>query len=166
MASQNFVMFTYLLQYLALAAGYGGQHQHCKAVPDSKDWPRQEQWALLNRTLSGQLIKTIPPGGVCHPTFPSFDPIACPLVAAAWNTNNFHAANPVSSMQNNWNNDTCLPIPTFPCSGKGYPVYVINATKPEHVKKGVDFARKYNVRLIVKGTGHDYLGRFVKIQCF
>ncbi|EHL03816.1 hypothetical protein M7I_0006 [Glarea lozoyensis 74030] len=27
------------------------------------------------------------------------------------------------------------------------------------VKTGVDFARKHDIRLIVKGTGHDYLGR-------
>jgi len=31
----------------------------------------------------------------------------------------------------------------------------------EDVKAGVDFARERNVRLIVKGTGHDYLGRQV-----
>jgi FAD/FMN-containing dehydrogenase len=65
----------------------------------------------------------------------------------------------VSTIQNNWNNDTCLPYPTDPCSGEGYPIYVVNATSAEDVKKGVDFARENNVRLIVKGTGHDYLGR-------
>jgi FAD/FMN-containing dehydrogenase len=62
-------------------------------------------------------------------------------------------------MENNWNNDTCLPIATYPCSGQGYPIYVVNATCAEDVKKGVDFARENNVRLVVKGTGHDYLGR-------
>ena len=38
-------------------------------------------------------------------------------------------------------------------------MYVVNATCKEDVKKGVDFAREYNVRLIVKGTGHGYIGR-------
>jgi FAD/FMN-containing dehydrogenase len=65
----------------------------------------------------------------------------------------------VSTIQNNWNNDTCLPYPTDPCSDEGYPIYVVNATNAEDVKRGVDFAREKNVRLIVKGTGHDYLGR-------
>jgi hypothetical protein len=65
----------------------------------------------------------------------------------------------LSEDQPNWSNDSCLPDPSAGCSGAGYSVYVINATSKEYVKKGVDFARKNNVRLIVKGTGHDYLGR-------
>ena len=153
------IMFTYFLQFLAFTAGTGSHHKRCKAVPWSKDWPTEREWAKLNFTLSGKLIKPIPPGGVCHPTYPTFDPIACPAVVSAWRTNAFHAADPVSNTQNNWNNYTCLPVPTYPCSGDGYPDYVINATNPAHVKKGVDFARKNNIRLIVKGTGHDYLGR-------
>ncbi len=61
--------------------------------------------------------------------------------------------------ENNWVNDSCLPIPTVACTGEGYPIYVVNATCAEDVKKGVDFARENNVRLVVKGTGVDYLGR-------
>jgi hypothetical protein len=62
-------------------------------------------------------------------------------------------------MENNWNNDTCLPNATV-CSGEGYPIYVINGICANDVKKGIDFARSKNIRLIVKGTGHDYLGRY------
>lgn len=40
-------------------------------------------------------------------------------------------------------------------------MYVVNATCAEDVKKGVDFAREENVRLVVKASGHDYLGRCV-----
>lgn len=36
---------------------------------------------------------------------------------------------------------------------------MINATCKEDVKAGVDFARENNVRLNVKSTGHDYMGR-------
>ncbi|KAM0323137.1 hypothetical protein ACHAQA_008987 [Verticillium albo-atrum] len=64
-------------------------------------------------------------------------------------------------MWDNFSNDTCLPNPAYPCSPDGYPPYVVNATTAEHVKLGVDFARKHNVRLIVKSTGHDYLGRSI-----
>jgi hypothetical protein len=102
-----------------------------------------------------------PPGAVCHPNQPTYNPAACPAVQAGWLTTIWHTDNPVSSIENNWNNDTCLPYPTVPCSGEGYPVYVVNATSAEDVKKGVDFARENNVRLIVKGTGHDYLGRYI-----
>lgn len=33
------------------------------------------------------------------------------------------------------------------------------ATKPQHVKAGIDFARQNNLRLIVRNTGHDFIGR-------
>ncbi|KAM0283509.1 hypothetical protein ACHAQH_002460 [Verticillium albo-atrum] len=64
-------------------------------------------------------------------------------------------------MWDNFSNDTCLPDPSYPCSPEGYPRYVVNATTSKDVKLGVDFARKYNVRLVVKNTGHDYLGRSI-----
>ncbi|KAF2164919.1 hypothetical protein M409DRAFT_24821 [Zasmidium cellare ATCC 36951] len=57
------------------------------------------------------------------------------------------------------NNDSCLPNASAPCSGLGYPVYVVNATSADHVKLAIDFARDNNVRLNVKALGHDYLKR-------
>ncbi|KAF8855701.1 FAD-binding domain-containing protein [Acephala macrosclerotiorum] len=136
-------------------------HANCKAAPGSANWPSDIQWAQLNTSLSGRLLAPTPPGAVCHPTQSSFNPIQCASVQTGWLTSAWHADNPVSTIENNWNNDTCIPLPTFPCSGEGYPVYVVNATCSEDVKKGVDFAREKGVRLVVKGTGHDYLGRSV-----
>ncbi|KAH6684650.1 hypothetical protein B0J14DRAFT_527517 [Halenospora varia] len=153
-------MYLYLLQFLGLTSTLQtSSRQQCKAAPWSRDWPHDFEWTKLNQTLSGRLIKPIPPGSVCHPDQSSFDSTTCPVVQAGWKTSAWHANNPVSSVNDNWNNDTCLPISTAPCSGEGYPVYVINATCAEDVKKGVDFAKRKNIRLIVKGTGHDYLGR-------
>ncbi|KAJ5291272.1 hypothetical protein N7478_000523 [Penicillium angulare] len=57
------------------------------------------------------------------------------------------------------NNDSCLPDNSAPCSGLGYPTYVVNATSAKEVKLGIDFARKNNIRLTVKASGHDYLKR-------
>jgi len=134
-------------------------HIQCKAVPGAHDWPNSHAWSRLNISLSGRLIQPSPPGAVCHPGQPTYNPSLCPTIAAAWNTSAWQADSPVGTLSNNFNNDTCLPDPSVPCSGEGYPVYVVNATCAEDVKKGVDFARKHNVRLIVKGTGHDYVGR-------
>ena len=153
-------MFTYLLQFLGLSTTWNSlSGSSCKATPGSPDWPRDQEWATLNHSLSGRLLKPSPPGAVCHPTQPTFNPAQCPAVAKGWLTTAWHADNPISVPENNWVNDTCLPIPTDPCTGEGYPIYVVNATCADDVKKTVDFARNNNVRLIVKGTGHDYLGR-------
>jgi FAD binding domain/Berberine and berberine like len=37
--------------------------------------------------------------------------------------------------------------------------FVIRAESVEDVVHGVNFAREHNLRLVIKGTGHDYLGR-------
>lgn len=60
-----------------------------------------------------------------------------------------------------WTNNTCLPTtnPTDQCTLGFYPEYVIRATKMEHIKAGIDFARKNNVRLVIRNTGHDFMGR-------
>jgi len=38
-------------------------------------------------------------------------------------------------------------------------VYAVVATTPGDVVAAVDFARDHRLRLVIKGTGHDYLGR-------
>lgn len=156
------MLVTYLFHLLGLVAFSIANPKSlptCKAIPGSPSWPGIFEWNRLNRTLHGRLIAPSPPGAVCHPTRPEFNIFTCPAVQVGWLTTAWHADNPVSSPENNWNNDTCLPIPMLPCTGEGYPVYVINATCALDVKRGVDFARKKGVRLVVKGTGHDYLGR-------
>lgn len=48
----------------------------------------------------------------------------------------------------------------FPlCDLGNVPVYTINATKADHVAAGIRFAKENNVRLVVKNTGHDIVGR-------
>ncbi|KAL7928879.1 FAD-binding domain-containing protein [Trichoderma chlorosporum] len=133
--------------------------ESCKAYPGTSSWPSAHTWAALNQTLNGRLLPVIPPGAVCHPGQPTYNATQCPEIANEWTTYEFHAGNPVSVMWDKFDNFTCLPEANTPCSPAGYPAYVVNASTAEHVKLGIDFARKYNVRLNVKNTGHDYLGR-------
>lgn len=132
----------------------------CKVTPHSSEWPSLTDWNELNNTISGRLLAPPPPAAVCHPDQPIFDSSSCNYVTSAWVNSTFHADNPISVDYNNWNNDTCLPDPSAPCSSIGYPIYVVNATGAQDVKVGIGFARTHNVRLIVKGSGHDYLGRY------
>ncbi|KAK0616823.1 hypothetical protein B0T14DRAFT_538583 [Immersiella caudata] len=132
----------------------------CKSHPSLPTWPSPALWSSLNTTLSGRLLSPTPPGAPCHPTHPTlYSPTLCPSLQTAWFTEAFHTSDPVSSYWNNFNNDSCLPDPRAPCTGAGYPVYVINATSVADVKAGVDFAREHGVRLIVKNSGHDFVGR-------
>jgi FAD binding domain len=70
-------------------------------------------------------------------------------------------ADPGSTVWEFRTNNTCLPTtdPTTSCTRGNYPVYVINATSTAHIQIGVIFARLFNIRLIIKNTGHDFLGK-------
>ncbi|KAF9953096.1 hypothetical protein BGZ72_005705 [Mortierella alpina] len=50
---------------------------------------------------------------------------------------------------------------TAPCHQGAVPLYTVNATTVEQVQETVRFAAKHNIRLVIKNTGHDYLGRSI-----
>ena len=136
--SASLVAITVAWQPLgALSAGY----PTCKSVPGSPSWPSAESWHQLNASTGGRLLQPAPPGAVCHPGQPTFDAAKCPAVESGWRLYDFHQADAISSMWNQFNNDSCLPNASYPCSGQGYPVFVINATTAQHVKLGVDFGQ-------------------------
>jgi len=153
-----------LIFYLLLSIANASQSPApCKALPGIPDWPSISQWNALNHSLSGQLLQPAPPGAVCHPDHPTYNAALCSIVQTAFFDVDYYSTVPSASAWPSWNNDSCLPFPSYPCSGEGYPIYVVNATSKDDVKKGVDFARENNVRLVVKASGHDYMGRYCSI---
>ncbi|TVY64202.1 FAD-linked oxidoreductase patO, partial [Lachnellula suecica] len=156
---RNIALVATTLQSLRYASAEQSESLSCKASLGSSNWPTLSQWTALNASISGRLLKPPPPAAVCHPEQPTYNITECAIAQQAWYTLPLHTENSISSAWNNWNNDSCLPTLPSHCSGEGYPIYVINATCKEDAKAGVDFARKHNIRLNVKSSGHDYLGR-------
>jgi FAD/FMN-containing dehydrogenase len=58
-------------------------------------------------------------------------------------------------------NGSCDPFhsPDTPCTLGNMVEYTVKATQTEHVQAAVRFAAAHNIRLVVKNTGHDFLGR-------
>jgi UDP-N-acetylenolpyruvoylglucosamine reductase len=60
-------------------------------------------------------------------------------------------------------NNTCSPFlaATAPpaCTLGNMATYAINVSDAASAAAGVQFARSHNLRLVVKNTGHDFLGR-------
>lgn len=58
---------------------------------------------------------------------------------------------------------TCLPsgggADPGTCTLGGYPTYAVDATSAAQVQLAVNLARRRGLRLVVKNTGHDFLGR-------
>ncbi|KAJ9611731.1 hypothetical protein H2200_004915 [Cladophialophora chaetospira] len=133
-----------------------GPTTYCKPITSSSKWPAQSAWQALNKTVAGKLFADASPGSVCHPGNALYNNATCALVLSQWTSSDFHAQSPVSV---DYNDEGCLPSPLAPCSTTAYPAYVVHATNASDVQAAVNFASKTDVRLIVKGTGHDLLSR-------
>ncbi|KAF2839188.1 FAD binding domain-containing protein [Patellaria atrata CBS 101060] len=136
----------------------------CKCAPGDRCWPAVGQWKALDRAVGGRLEKVIPPPAVCFKSFegkPTYNAAACEKLKTDWLSQQWHTDQQVDNMWNYYANTTCIPPgnPNEPCLLGNYPAYVIMATTKEHIKAGVDFARKNNIRLLIRNTGHDFMGR-------
>ena len=147
----SFYMLVFLSSVQAIS-------KSCKSTQNDSSWPSPSHWNALNQTLSGRLLHPPPPASSCHSSGPGSND-TCTEVTTSWKNMTFHQNNPISTAWNNMNNDSCLPSISAPCSGLGYPVYVVNASSANDVKLAINFARENNIRLNVKASGHDYLKR-------
>lgn len=109
----------------------------CRGFPGSRGWPSMAVWKSLNQTLGGRLLAPAPPGAVCHQ--PIFNADQCLNVQKNWRSYQWHTEDPISVMRDQLTRYSCLPDPKVPCSGQGYPPYVVDASTPEHVRIGLDF---------------------------
>ncbi|KAK4450485.1 hypothetical protein QBC34DRAFT_437309 [Podospora aff. communis PSN243] len=145
-----------------------GTRYACKCYPGDACWPKPKDWTKLNKTVDGNLATAIPPGAPCHNTFngllgslPTYNAAECADVTASWTREQWQIEHPIALMWTLSTNETCRPTtnPQDTCTSGYYGVYVIEAKTKAHIKEGIDFARKKNLRLIIRNTGHDFIGR-------
>lgn len=124
----------------------------CKAFPGDPTWPDEKEWAQLNRTLGGALLKPLPPASVCYRTSPNFDAEACDFLVRNASRTSFYLDDPLTVLTQWPQGNTCLlsQSQTGNCTQGGFPVYVVNATTVKHVQAAVNFARNKNIRLVIK----------------
>lgn len=104
----------------------------------------------------------MPPAIVCYPGPQQNLPVCADLVVELTNST-FIANNPIALGYPIL--DAC-PVVDFAagqsagtCSIGDSPRFSVNATSPADVVAAVNFAREQNIRLVVRNTGHDILGR-------
>ncbi|KAK4224033.1 6-hydroxy-D-nicotine oxidase [Podospora fimiseda] len=145
----------------------GGDGITCKCYPGDTCWPSNNEWAALNITVGGRLVRAIPPGAVCYDTFegiPTRDDAKCAQVSSQWTNATWTADQPTIPMIPLWSNNTCPPLnpdSTCPntCTIGFLSQYTILATSSFDISAGVNFARTKNLRLIIRNTGHCFMGR-------
>ncbi|CAE6458193.1 unnamed protein product [Rhizoctonia solani] len=122
-------------------------------------WPAPNVWSAFNSSVDGQLVAPRPPGWVCHD--PNYDEAACNIAKANW-SNSLWRANQTGAMENPvWDSLECdINTPRNTTCDQGFvPHYSVDAQNDNHVSEAIKFADKYNLSLVVKNTGHDFLGR-------
>ncbi|KAF5313697.1 hypothetical protein D9611_010108 [Ephemerocybe angulata] len=144
----------------------GGQKYACKTYPGDKSYPVASAWAHFNETVGGNLQVAIPPGAECYQTLDgviqTFDAAKCAEVRANWADEQWNTDHPISNLWPYWTNGTCTPFPadsSSTCTRGFYGDYVVTAKTRAHIKSTIDFARRNNLRLIIRNTGHDFMGR-------
>lgn len=133
----------------------------CKCGPEDSCWPSAAEWRALNSSVSGKLIADVQPAAPCYPG-PLYDPKTCASLNVQLTNQDFVSDTAIGL---SYPTGSCPPVDLEAGQKPGtcligdQPRYTVNATEPEDVAKGIVFAKKHNIRLVVRNTGHDILGR-------
>lgn len=154
---------TALLSFLG-ATYAAPEGPRCRCTPDQSCWPSPGLWQTLNKTLSGNLVAVKPVGAVCHD--PTYNGGLCDSVKGMQTDSSWRSAQSGAVQSINWEtwpekNESCyIDGPRqVPCGQGRIPLYSAVVQSPLDIQKTVRFASKYNLRLVIKNTGHDFLGR-------
>lgn len=131
----------------------------CYCLPGDSCWPSTSKWDALNSTVGGRLVATVPLGSPCHD--PNYDADACAALQNSWTLPQTHLPSSSSVMQAYFANQSCDPFTSeaTPCTLGNYVSYAVNVTSAQDIANTIKFARKNNIRFLVRNTGHDFLGR-------
>ncbi|KAJ4298055.1 hypothetical protein N0V90_005954 [Kalmusia sp. IMI 367209] len=136
----------------------------CKSHPLDFGWPDIDDWSALNRSTNGALIRASPVAASCYNDSSWSSSVGCDAVQEDWFHSEFHAKQPESIGYPYWANNSCVPpndyayVPGQRCKLGGLPSYILNATNAEQIAIAARWASSRNVRLVIKGTGHDLNG--------
>lgn len=127
-----------------LEAQAGGKVRR-RVRPSDPEWPTEAEFEKLNRAVGGNLIRPRPLFAPCVAQPKGAD---CADVTNNMRNPFYIADQPAGTEVSGW-----LGAWT-PAASE----YAIAARDTDHVVAGVNFAREHNLRLVVKGGSHSYLG--------
>ncbi|KAL6231479.1 hypothetical protein BDW75DRAFT_233574 [Aspergillus navahoensis] len=158
------VLVSFAILPFAFFLGRNRLSSSCRCFPDDPCWPPPEEWNSLNASLSGNLISADPIGSVCHTNTSFATPYnsqKCSELWSRWPLPVTHYQNPSSPMAGWWANFSCSPFTpaSSRCTVGPLARYTVNVTTAADVQKVLRFATKHNIRLAIRNTGHDYIGK-------
>ena len=139
-------------------------------IPGMACWPTEAQWATFNVTVEGRLRKTIPYAAPCYVNHPAYDFAQCQAVQQNY-TSGTARSNVYGAMEGiqyeACGTSDCQLVSVAPflpplfqqCELGRMSAYYVDALVSRHVEETLKFVARWNIRLSIKNTGHDYLGR-------
>jgi len=143
-------------------------------TPTDSCWPTTAQWSAFNSTLGGKLIKVIPWSSPCYALPGPFNSAQCSAVENSYN-DGFARESVFGSAQSlNWEScgeDNCWLQTKLPALGgfqnlvckqgrlASFAVNLAAPTAAQDIASTIAFAIAHGVKLSIKNTGHEYLGR-------
>ncbi|QIW09853.1 FAD-binding protein [Francisella sp. LA112445] len=118
----------------------------CRCLPSQSCWPNEQQWSAFANSLKGKLIQPSTSLGKCKLDTSSK---ACKSSIAKVKNPFYLQSDPGRNESQGW----------YGAWDNKASTYAVEAANTNDVVKAVDFAREHNLRLVIKGAGHDYLGR-------
>ena len=113
--------------------------------PTDPQWPGADSWAKLRAAVGGNLLQPQPLFAACQK---DANGAACAEVLGSIRNPFYIGDQPAGTEVSGWL-DAWKPAPS---------AYAIAARNADDVAAGVRFADQHNLRLVVKGGGHSYLG--------
>ncbi|MED7788582.1 FAD-binding protein [Francisella sp. 19X1-34] len=118
----------------------------CRCLPSQSCWPTKEQWSTFAKSLKGKLIKPLAPLDKCKLNSDSKD---CKASIVKIKNPFYLQSDPGRNESQGW----------YGAWSNNASSYAVEAANTNDVVQAVNFAREHNLRLVIKGAGHDYLGR-------
>jgi hypothetical protein len=139
--------------------------QKCRCLSSDPCWPSDAQFTHLASQLSQPLVRPVPPESACYPVG---DPSGNCTDVTVHATDGIWRATQPGSMQNpnfesylypNGTISACYLNTTLriPCQQGSVPVLGVDARTVGDVQAAIQFAKKHNLRVVVKGTGSNSL---------
>jgi FAD/FMN-containing dehydrogenase len=124
-----------------------GAHEppRARARPGTSAWPSAARWETLNKAIDGRLLQPVSPFSACGTA-----PAGASCQEALKNLRNpYYLGDQVALTQTSGWLDAWTSQPS---------TYAVVAQNTDDVVAAVNFARRQNLRLVVKGGGHSYQG--------
>ncbi|KAI0437787.1 isoamyl alcohol oxidase [Xylaria telfairii] len=159
MYSKNLLVAFCICLGVRQSVAYLTRNVVCKCIPGDPCWPSAKTWSHFNATIGGRLVTPQQLASVCHN--PDYDEAACAYVQKQWTSPFLHDDSSSSIMAAAVANESCDPFTSreLPCQAGDSVIYSVNATSAGDFAKAIAFAHRNNIRLVVRNTGHDYLGK-------